>query len=136
MEEKFNNSTPQRANGDRMLDATHVTIDIPLLIQQIKNESAWKNSDRNAITVFKTNGLRIVLIALHEGAEMATHTANGMISVQILEGKIQFTANAQKVELNAGQMIALHEYIPHSVVALKETVFLLTLTTTLPDRVA
>ncbi len=59
-----------------------------------------------------------------------------MISVQVLAGKIQFNENSQTVELNSSQMIALHECIPHSVVALKETIFLLTLTTALPDKVA
>ncbi len=131
MDEKYNESTPQRPEGDRSIDAALVNIDLPLFIEQIKQESSWKDSDRNAITVFKTNGLRIVLIALHEGAEMARHTANGIISVQVLEGQLQFNTDGQSVELNKGQMLALHERIPHSVQAIKETIFLLTLTTTL-----
>lgn len=131
MDEKYNESTPQRPAGDRSVDAALVSIDLPLFIEQIKQESAWKDSDRNAITVFKTNGLCIVLIALHEGAEMARHTANGIISVQVLEGQIQFNTDCQSYELNKGQMLALHERIPHSVRAIKETIFLLTLTTTL-----
>ena len=131
MEEKYNEATPQRPEGDRPVDAALVTIDLPLFMEQIKQESPWKQSNRNAITVFKTNGLRIVLIALHEGAEMARHTADGIISVQVLEGQLQFNTDWQTVELSKGQMLALHECIPHSVLAIKETVFLLTLTTTL-----
>jgi quercetin dioxygenase-like cupin family protein len=113
------------------MDAKLVTINLPLFMEQIKQESTWKESDRNAITVFKTNGLRIVLIALHEGAEMVKHTANGLISVQVLKGMLQFNTDRQSIELNTGQMLALHERIPHSVVATQETIFLLTLTTTL-----
>jgi quercetin dioxygenase-like cupin family protein len=131
MEEKYNDSTEQRPEGERSMDAKLVTIDLLLFIKQIKQESTWEESDRNAITVFKTNGLRIVLIALHEGAEMVKHTANGLISVQVLEGRLQFTTDLQSVELNSGQMLALHERIPHSVLAIQETIFLLTLTTTL-----
>ncbi len=131
MDEKYNEATPQRPEGDRSIDAMLVTIDLPLFMEHIKQESSWKDSDRNAITVFKTNGLRIVLIALHEGAEMARHTANGIISVQVLEGQLQFNTDRQSVELNKGQMLALHERISHSVKAIKETIFLLTLTTTL-----
>lgn len=134
MEEKHNEATPQRTK-DHPLDAQLVSMDIPLFIEQIKQESAWKNSDRNSITVFKTNGLRIVLIALHEGAEMAKHTANGHISLQVLEGQIKFTTDLQSVALNKGQMLALHERIPHSVLAIKETIFLLTLTTTSAEKV-
>ena len=70
-----------------------------------------------------------MLIALHEGAEMARHTADGIISVQVLEGQMQFNTERQSVELSKGQMLALHERIPHSVLAIKETIFLLTLTT-------
>ena len=133
MEEKINEATPQRTK-DHLLDAQLVSIDIPLFIEQIKQESTWKDSDRNTITVFKTNGLCIVLIALHGGAEMAKHTANGHISVQVLEGQIKFTTDLQSVELSKGQMLALHERIPHSVLAIKETIFLLTLTTTLAEK--
>ena len=114
-----------------MIDAALVSIDLPLYMAQIKDESSWKDGKRNAITVFKTNGLRIVLIALHEGSEMARHTADGIISVQVLEGLIQFNTDKQSVELGKGQMVALHEGIPHSVKAIRETVFLLTLTTRL-----
>ena len=72
-----------------------------------------------------------MLIALHKGAEMPTHTADGIISVQVLEGQMQFNTEWRSVELSNGQMLALHERIPHSVLALKETIFLLTLTTSL-----
>jgi quercetin dioxygenase-like cupin family protein len=134
MKQKFNEATPQRPEGDRVLDASMVVIDLPATIEQLKQEPSWQDSDRNAITVFKTDGMRIVLIALHAGAEMVKHTANGMISVQVLEGQIQFNTDLKSSELSVGQMLTLHEQIPHSVVALKETVFLLTLTTTMPVK--
>lgn len=127
MEEKFNKATSQRSQ-DHLLDAPLVSINIPAFIEQLKQESTWKESDRNTITVFKTDGMRIVLIGLHEGAEMVKHTANGIISVQVLEGQLKFTTDVKSVELSKGQMLALHERIPHSVLAIKETVFLLTLT--------
>ena len=130
MEQKFNEATPQRPMGDRTINAPLVTIDLPLFIEQIRNEEPWIDSDRNAITVFKTNGLRIVLIALHKGAEMIKHTADGLISLQVLEGQISFNTDERTVELSKGQMLALHAGIPHSVQAIAETIFLLTLTTT------
>ncbi len=134
MEEKHNEHTDQRPAGDRTLDAALVTIDLPVFLEKIKDESSWKDGKRNAITVFKTNGLRIVLIALHEGVEMARHTADGIISIQVLEGQLRFNTDVRSVELSTGQMLALHEAIPHSVLALQETVFLLTLTTTLEKK--
>jgi quercetin dioxygenase-like cupin family protein len=127
MEVKYNESTELRPEGGRLLDATLVSIDIPDFINQIKSEPAWEKNDRNARTVYKTDGMSIVLVALHEDAVMARHTADGIISVQVLEGKINFITDGQSVELEKGQMIALHKGEPHSVAAIKESVFLLTL---------
>ena len=127
MENKSNEATPQRPEGDRTLNAPLVTMNLNHLIEQVRNEPSWKDSDRNSITIFKSDTMRIVLIGLHEGAELKTHIANGIISVQALEGHIQFTAAPERTELQKGQMLALQKGIPHSVVALKESFFLLTM---------
>ena len=134
MEKKLNEATANRPQGDRVLDAELVTIDLLSYTEQMRNEEKWGKSDRNSITVFKTNGMRIVLIALHKGAEMARHTAAGLISVQVLEGLILFTTNEQSVELGKGKILALHKGVPHSLLAKEETIFLLTLTTMLVDK--
>lgn len=133
MKNKFNEATTQRPLGDRIIDAPLVNIDLVSFAKQIKEEKAWKESDRNAITVFKTDSMRIVLIALHKDAEMTKHTAAGIISLQVMEGKIQFTCNDQSVELCRGQMLALHKGLSHSVLAKEETIFLLTLTITMAE---
>ena len=87
------------------------------------------NGSWNALTVFKTDGMRIVLLALHAGAELKTHTAPGIISVQVLEGRLMFRTAEQATELAQGQLLTLHAGIPHSVTAVTEAVFLLTLAT-------
>lgn len=129
MVKKLNEATVQRPFGDRIIDAALVSINLPFFVEQVRTEKSWNKSDRNAVTVFKTNGLCILLIALHKGAEMTRHTADGLISVQVLEGQMQFNTDEQSVELGKGQLLALHEGIPHSVLAKEETIFLLTLTT-------
>lgn len=131
MEIKNNESTNLRPEGDRIMDAPLVSMNISQFIQQLKDEVTWQNSDRNAMTVYKTNGLRIVLIALQEDAILKEHTADGIISVQVLEGEIIFMTDSQSMVIKKGEMIALHKGLPHSVKAIKESVFLLTLTTTL-----
>ena len=126
MNEKSNDPTPQRPLGNRQLDAPMVTIDLNKLILQIKQEQAWKERDRNAITIYKTQGMSLVLMALKEGAELKKHLAQGIITVQVLEGRIKFTTDETEVERTKGEMLALHEKIPHSVFAVDEAVFLLT----------
>jgi len=126
MEGKFNEATPQRKE-DHLVDAPKVFIDIPAFVNQLKQESSWSESDRNSLTVFKSDTLRIVLIGLHANAELKPHKANGVISVQVLEGTITFSADQQTFTLNKGTMIALHENIMHSVIAVTEAFFLLTM---------
>ena len=91
--------TPQRPAGPRLLDAPMVVLDLPALLTQIRQEPIWHDSDRNSITAYKTDSLRLVLLALRAGAELKTHTAPGVISVQVLEGRITFTAGPQVAEL-------------------------------------
>ena len=131
MEDKSNDPTPQRPEPEagRPLDAPLLVFDLPALLAQVRQEPAYRTSDRNALTVFKTDGMRIVLLALHAGAELKTHTAPGIISVQVLEGRLMFRTAEQATELAQGQLLTLHAGIPHSVTAVTEAVFLLTLAT-------
>jgi quercetin dioxygenase-like cupin family protein len=127
MENKSNDATPQRPEGERLLNAPLVEMNLNETIKQIKSETTWLESDRNSVTLFKSETMRIVLIGLHENAELKPHKANGVISVQVVHGKIEFTAEQQNTHLEKGQMLALHENIVHSVKALTESFFLLTL---------
>ena len=129
MDEVFIEATHNRPQGHRTLDAPLVTIDLRLFIEQIKQEEQWEKTDRNAITIFKSLVMRIVLIALHKGAEMKSLKATGTINVQVIEGEMQFITTDQTIILYAGQMLVLQEAIAHSVLAKEETVFLLTLVT-------
>lgn len=127
METKSNDATPLRPEGQRVLNAPLVKMNLNEFMEQLKNESTWADSDRNSVTIFKSETMRIVLIGLHKNAELKPHKANGVISVQVVEGKINFTAEQQNTLLEKGQMVALHENITHSVMALTDSFFLLTL---------
>lgn len=127
MKEKKNEPTKLRPEGERFLNANLVEMDINKYIDQLKNETTWKTSGSNSITLFKSDDLRIVLIGLHENSELKTHTAPGYISVQVMEGCIEFVTGESKVVLNKGQMVALQPKIPHSVHAQEKSFFLLTL---------
>jgi quercetin dioxygenase-like cupin family protein len=127
VERKVNEATTLRSEGDRALNTAMITMDLPSLIDQIKQEKTYSTSDRNAITIFKSEGMRIVLMALHKGAELKTHKAPGVISVQVLEGQISFSTEQETTERTAGQMLALNAGILHSVLAKEASVFLLTL---------
>lgn len=126
-ENTTNLSTPLRPEGERILNAALVEMNLNNFISQVKNETTWAEKDRNSVTIFKSDTLRIVLIGLHENAELKPHKATGAISVQVLEGSLEFKTDRESRHLEKGQMIVLQENITHSVKAISECFFLLTL---------
>lgn len=122
-----NEATPQRPEGERMLNAPLVELNLYQFIEQLKNETTWAESDRNAVTIFKSATMRMVLIGLHEHAVLPPHKANGVLSIQMLEGTMEFTVDQQSIQLTKGQMIALGDNRMHAVKALSTCFFLLTL---------
>ena len=127
METKYNEATHNRPEGDRAVDAPVVLIDLPDFIKQIKHEKAWKENDRNAITVFKTEKMRIVLVALHKKALMTTDQPKNVMSLQVIKGKIKLHATSNSCVLNEKHIVALHDHIAYKVEALKKSIFLLTM---------
>ena len=77
--------------------------------------------------LFKDAHIRIVLLSLAAGAELAEHHADGTLSIQVLRGAIEFQAEGKTQNLSAGQLITLAPSIPHSVRTAEPSVFLLTL---------
>ncbi len=124
---KSNDATTQRPEGNRILNAPLVEMNLYQFVDQLKSEKTWAEGDRNSLTIFKSETMRIVLMGLHAKAELKPHKANGVICVQVLEGKINFSAEQQTSLVETGKMIALHQNVTHSVVALTDCFFLLTL---------
>ena len=125
--EKSNEATRNRPEGTRTLDAPIMRINLPDYIRQIKNEVAWQDSDRNAITLLHNDFLRIVLVALKEGAEMTRHAVEAAISIQVLSGRLWIESDAQSFSVDDEEVAALQPGLQHYVFAEEESVFLLTL---------
>jgi quercetin dioxygenase-like cupin family protein len=126
MEIRYNEATINRPEGDRVLDAPFVFTDFQHYIRQVKQEEAWHKSDRNSITVFKNSQITIVLICLHEGAVIENNSIAGLLSIQVLEGKIKMELESDETEVIKDQQVTLHQYINHSLEAMQESVLLLT----------
>lgn len=127
MEETHNESTINRPEGERTVNAPVVPINIPDFIKKIKKEKAWDKNDRNAITVFKSDRLRIVLVAMHKKAVMTTEHPENIFSVQVLDGKLRLQTTEKKLDVRSEEIFVLHANIPYEIQALKRSVFLLTI---------
>lgn len=124
---KQNDATHNRPEGTRPLDADYILLSFEERLAQLKSEKAWHDRDRNAITLVHHPRLRIVLLALHEGALLDTHTADGPITIQALEGTLEVVVNEKVFSLQPGEALVVDDKIPHSVRAISEAAFLLTM---------
>src|SRR6185503_10648226 len=126
MENKRNEATLNRPEGDRVIDAPYVFINIPEFIQQLKKEESWQKKDRNSITVFKTAKVTMVLVCLHAKAVLKDNLVDGILAIQVIEGIVRVSSPDGDVDMLANQMITFHQLVDHSVEALMDSVLLLT----------
>lgn len=126
MEIKRNDATRNRPEGDRVIDAPYIFIDIPACIKQLMDEKAWEKNDRNGITVFKSDEITVVVTALQKDAEIIENTVDGFMLVQVLSGKVSIITPDGDVNAGEKNMIAFHPCIPYSIKAVSDAVLLLT----------
>lgn len=103
-----------------------LTFDLPEQIRELRGEPYWQ-SGRNSKTLVKYDDLRIVLMAMRANTTIHEHRAAGRISVQTIEGHLRMHAGGKEFDLPAGRVLALDRTMPHDVVALTDSAFLLTI---------
>jgi len=110
----------------KTLAASFLEFDLDREIDLLRREDGGANG-QNARTLVKHDDLRVVLIALQSGAGIPEHQAPGRISVQTLRGEIRMRALGKTFALPVGGLLTLDREVPHSVEALEDSAFLLTL---------
>jgi quercetin dioxygenase-like cupin family protein len=103
-----------------------VSVDIKAEIARLKSERAWADNDRHGSSLVKGDGINVALIMLKKGAKMQEHHTRAPITVQVIEGKINFVAKGKSQVATAGTLIALDRAIEHSVEAVEESALVLT----------
>lgn len=82
--------------------------------------------DRVGRTLLKNGPLRATLVALKPGGVLQKHRAEGPITVQVLEGSIDFEVDGNVWPLPAGSLLSLEAGLDHSVSSAAGGIFLLT----------
>jgi hypothetical protein len=126
MENKRNEATLNRPEGDRVLDAPYIFINILDFIRQLKSEEAWQKNDRNGITVFKSGRVTMVLTCLHAKAVMHDVLVDGIFTIHVLEGIVRVRTPDGEVDMQANQVMTFHQLVDHSIEALMDSVLLFT----------
>lgn len=77
--------------------------------------------------LLKAEQLEVVRVVLPQGATLREHQTPGEITVQCLEGRIEFTTPAAIQVLDAGDFIHLRAGEPHALRALQDSSALVTI---------
>lgn len=77
--------------------------------------------------LFKTDQLEVMRLVLPVGDSLPLHAVAGEITVQCLQGVIEFETPGHLQKLRAGQLLYLRGGEPHSLLALEDACVLVTI---------
>lgn len=92
---------------------------------QVLEEARRQHARRAAKTLVTGTSLRVTLIGMTEGAELAEHDAPAAATLQAVSGRVQVHTHNQKWMLDPGQLLTI-PHQRHGVTAVSDAVVLLT----------
>lgn len=88
---------------------------------------ADKLGTAQTLALFKTEGLEVMRLVIPAHKTVQPHQVKGDITVQCLEGEVDFTAAGQTQRMKAGQLLYLAGGVEHSLQAVQDASLLVTL---------
>ena len=114
------------------MSSLHRTITGDVLVQHLKQDaqmidpSLVAERGRSARTLVKEGPLRLTIMALAAGGYLPVHSADGPISIHVLEGEVAFLADDRDYPLRKGDVLVLAGGVEHAARSNDGAVFLLT----------
>ena len=88
---------------ERPLSAPWLLFRISEQLERLKQEPEWKDRGHDSLTLMKSPGLTVVLIAMRAGEVMREHQASGPVAIQIIQGRVQLHFTGDNPEVCAGE---------------------------------
>ena len=116
-----------KARADRPVTVPLLHVRLAAQLELFKQESTWRTSGRDAITLTKEPALRLVLMLLSKGTKMSEHKAAGPLVLHVLSGSVIFRTDSRTETVGFGELIVLESAIEHEIEAIEDSACLLTL---------
>jgi quercetin dioxygenase-like cupin family protein len=117
---------------DDPMSSMHRTIEGQVLVNHLTQDEMLIDTTllaqhgRSARTLVKEGPLRVTLIALAANATLPAHSANGPITVQLLDGDITFHVAGKEYPLQKRDLLVVAAAVEHSARSADGGTFLLT----------
>lgn len=119
-------SETPRAQAHHVTDSL-VEVDLAAELRALRESDSYQGADHAAKTITKQPGVRVVLIALKPGGRMHEHHADWAITVQGLEGHVEFSVADRTVALTPGRLLTIAANLRHGLLGIDESAVLLTI---------
>lgn len=105
--------------------AEHAVFNLHAESAALEAEHAPNKHGHRQKTLYKRAGRTVALFVLDAGAVLPEHAANGIVTVQAIEGALQVTAGSEPHRLDPGGLLVMAPGVRHDVRAESRAVFLL-----------
>ena len=111
----------------RALAGEHLAFSLSAQIEELRNDESYLRSGRMGRTLVKSGPLRITLTLIADGVEVGTHHAETPMTLQVLEGGLQYRVQGGDRELEEGQLLFFGPGHARGIRAVGNTALLLTI---------
>ena len=84
-------------------------------------------AETRTFALFKTDQLEVMRLVVPARKTVPSHQVKGEVTVQCLEGEVEFTADGKTQRMKAGQLVWLAGGVAHGLLALQDSSLLVTL---------
>ena len=115
-----------REHPENRFSAPQHQMDLNQVAEKLLAEPLQGKRVHRQETIYKHSSATIALFLFEKGASLPEHVAEGVVSVQVLQGKLKMNVGGQQHELSAGQILVMAPGVHHDVYAQEPTRMLLT----------
>jgi quercetin dioxygenase-like cupin family protein len=100
--------------------------DLEQVASRLQQEPEAGESGRRQETLYKRGPLTVSMFIFGHLTRLAPHRTKGIVTIQVLKGRLEVTAEGESHDLRGGSLLILAPGVQHDVVAREESRMLLT----------
>lgn len=122
-----------RERAEDRLDGSAVLLDLHAEFEKLTAETDLKVAGHRQITLFKSYKTTVAIFAFDSGGGMREHSAPGVVTVQVISGKLEINVGGESHHVVAQNVLVIPPGARHDVRALEPSQMLLTVSLLTPE---